>query len=522
MLNALLVFGILKLLLKYQSTINNRQFHDWSAGIGALLFAFHPVQVEPVAWVTGAKDLLSAFFSLIAVWQYLRYATAREKFNSISSQKHLTPKSSILILTISNRNYIFASLAFLMALLAKPAAVIAPIIIWILDYWILKRSVKDSFVALIGWVGVALLFIVATLSAQSGASINFTAPLWSRPLIAGDALTFYLNHLAFPQSLGIDYGRSPAHSMQHSSIYFSWLIPAGLIVIIFVVKKLALYKPALLIFLIGVFPVSGLVPFSFQNYSTVADRYLYFSMLGPSLALGMFSFSNQRRSIVLFFLLIVGLLGLKSSAQLWNWKDKLSLYEQALKVNSNSYLAYNNLCVLYEQKNKIEKAIFHCTKALQINSDHSEAHINFGVALTKKGEFISAISHYKEALAIKPNNATVYTNMGTVFLKQKEFKIALSQFSKALRVNPDYAEAFNGMGVVFAKQENYKEAIAKFSKALKIKPYYAEAHNNIGSALAEQGKTNKAISHFISALEIEPDFTEAKNNLEIALMDSKK
>jgi len=36
--------------------------------------AIHPIQVEAVAWVSGLKDLLKRPASLIALWQYLRFA----------------------------------------------------------------------------------------------------------------------------------------------------------------------------------------------------------------------------------------------------------------------------------------------------------------------------------------------------------------------------------------------------------------------------------------------------------------
>ena len=38
---------------------------DWAAGAGAILFALHPLQAEPVAWVTGFKDVLSGVFAFV-------------------------------------------------------------------------------------------------------------------------------------------------------------------------------------------------------------------------------------------------------------------------------------------------------------------------------------------------------------------------------------------------------------------------------------------------------------------------
>ena len=40
----------------------------------AALFALHPLHVESVAWVSERKDVLSAFFFLLTVGAYVRYA----------------------------------------------------------------------------------------------------------------------------------------------------------------------------------------------------------------------------------------------------------------------------------------------------------------------------------------------------------------------------------------------------------------------------------------------------------------
>src|SRR5262249_34057562 len=44
------------------------------SGIVAALFALHPLHVESVAWVAERKDVLSAFFWMLTLWAYVRYA----------------------------------------------------------------------------------------------------------------------------------------------------------------------------------------------------------------------------------------------------------------------------------------------------------------------------------------------------------------------------------------------------------------------------------------------------------------
>src|ERR1017187_8671279 len=46
----------------------------WRCVVLAALFGLHPLQVDSVAWVAERKNLLSAFFWLLTLWAYARYA----------------------------------------------------------------------------------------------------------------------------------------------------------------------------------------------------------------------------------------------------------------------------------------------------------------------------------------------------------------------------------------------------------------------------------------------------------------
>src|SRR5271157_4476668 len=46
----------------------------WRSAMAAALFAWHPLHVESVAWIAERKDVLSAFFWMLALWAYVRYA----------------------------------------------------------------------------------------------------------------------------------------------------------------------------------------------------------------------------------------------------------------------------------------------------------------------------------------------------------------------------------------------------------------------------------------------------------------
>ena len=51
----------------------------WRSAFVAALFALHPLHVESVAWAAERKDVLSAFFWMLTLIAYTRYAQGKSK-----------------------------------------------------------------------------------------------------------------------------------------------------------------------------------------------------------------------------------------------------------------------------------------------------------------------------------------------------------------------------------------------------------------------------------------------------------
>ena len=503
LLSILMVFFILRILIK----------SDWAAWAGALLFGLHPVQVEPVAWITGFKNVLSGLLSLAAIWQYLSYAASDPSIKTSGQSLGIDGQGSESIRMRRRVHYIAAAAFFVLAILAMPMAIVAPVVAGMLSYWMLRRSFRQCCAELIPWVLLALPIIILTKISQPDLEMEFVAPLWQRPLLAGDAVTFYFSKLIWPVSLGPDYGRSPGFVLQHNWIYFTGLLPY-LFGVILVWKW---HRPWLMaslgVFIGGVLPVLGFVAFVFQDISIVADRYLYLAMLGPALALAWCLSVRRRVWKNVIFGVIIALLGLRSAHQIGHWKNSASLFEHALKVNPESWLANNNLGMVLEKEGKLQEAVTRYDEALRLKPTFAEAHLNLGMALQREGKTEAGAAHYRKALDIDPSFAEAHSNLAAALQELGQIDEAVSHCHEAIRLNPNYPEARFNLGNFLRLQGKLAEAAASYGEALRIDPDYTEAHNNLGITLQKLGKIQEAADHYREALKLRPDYAGAHMNL---------
>jgi tetratricopeptide (TPR) repeat protein len=488
--SVLVVYRLGLLLLSQERTATPRV--TLAAAAGAGLFGIHPLQVEAVAWVSGLKDVLSGWWALVALWQYLACVQAPQ-----GRQRWL--------------HYGLASGAFGLAVLAKPAAVTVPVMGWLLATMGLGQPRGQATRLLAGWLGMALVLGCWTKGQQPNALIGDIAPLWARPMIAADAVAFYLGKLVWPIRLGPDYGRTAQSVLAQATGLLTGLVPVGLGLVVWWgwqwLRGLGL---AMAVFVAGLLPVLGLVPFMFQAYSTVADRYVYLALLGPALGLGWGLLQIGRRTPVwIVCAMLFGLLGFRCAQQVQVWRDTVTLFTHALQVNPHSALAHNNLGLGLAQQGQLDAAIAQYKAALQVRPALAEAHYNLGNSLLRQGQPALAITHYVEAARLKPTWAEVHNNLGNALDNEGQVAEAIAAYQTALRLRPDFAEAHNNLGGAWLKEGRLAEALEQFRIALSLQPDRAEAHYNLAVAFSRQGRVGEAMAAYRAALRLRPGWPQA-------------
>jgi len=484
--NVLLLFGLLKLLLGGDEKTSGRL--EAAAGLGALLYGIHPLMAEPVIWISSLKDVLAGFFSLLALNLFIRYARA-------VARDRLFPG------TFRNRRKRYAtssSIFFALALISKASAVPVLAIAWLLAQFRwrsseltgrkspLKALFHPPFVLLFLWAGMALPVSFLAKFSERNIQLGYVAPFFTRILIALDGIAFYVYKLLLPFNLGIDYGRTPARVIAEGWICYSWIFPVLLTGFCLLAKHRRRWLSILGAFVIGVLPTLGLVPHGYQAFSTVADRFLYVSMIAPSLALAWLFLRSRNRILDVGLVAIPFFCSILSFFQAKHWEGNTSLFRHAIRVNPHSHMAHYNLANALAEQNAPEEAIRHYRRALEIKPDYGWAHNNLGALLTKQGQPGEALRHYAAAFHLNPGNRQAYFNyysacndLGTLLAEKGDLAGARRYYGEAIRVKPDYVIAHNNLGITLAREGRNKEALECFFQALRLDPGYAPARKNL-------------------------------------------
>ena len=468
----------------------------WRCAFVAALFAWHPLHVESVAWVAERKDVLSTFFLILSLWAYVRYTEQP-----------------------GARRYLLVLGLFALGLMSKPMLVTLPCLLLLLDYWPLgrlraliplsprplppgletcpasRRAIHSAGFLLMEktpFFVLSFLSCLVTLWAQhkSGALKSLEAvPFVSRSLNAIISYAGYLWKMVWPADLAVFY---PLTERSLSALIASTLVLAA---ISFIVWRCRRQHPYLLVgwlWYLGVLvPVIGLVQVGGQS---MADRYTYIPLIGLFIMIswglaewGSRAPSRRRLLVPACAAALLGCLRV-TSLGVDDWQNSRTLFEHALSVTENNFVAHNNL----------------------------------GVALKSEGKISEAIAHYREAVRINPGDSRAHFNLAINLADQGNIAPALFHFSEVERLKMDDVEKHNLFGVALAKQGRLEEAVAQFSKGLRRDPKYPKTHYNLAFALSERGQTAEAITSYREALRLEPQWPEALQSLAWLLATNEK
>jgi tetratricopeptide (TPR) repeat protein len=510
--NTLLLFSFLK---------RATGFVGRSAAVAAL-FAWHPLHVESVAWIAERKDVLCAFFWMLALLAYVKQVTSDEW--RVTRKESARASILSLVTRHSSRFYWLCFFFFALALMSKPMAVTLPFVLLLLDFWPLNRIRNSEFgirnfqtllVEKIPFFAVAAVGCALTLRAQQIAIVS-TAGL-TLPQRSAHTLVAY-NHyfwaMFFPHNLAVYYPY--VINLEPGVVFVS-----GVVLVLVTVLAAVNWRrrPWLIVgwlwFLGTLVPVVGLVQVGDQAW---ADRYTYLPLIGLFVPLVWLADEIIKNKFVLRTLAIAVSTALlaATSAQLSYWKNTWALFDHANKVTKENYMAITVLASQLAKQNKFDEAIALYNTALSYKPTFPETHFFLGNAFDQLGRPDEAVAEYEKALWFKPMQEQTHIFLGIVLGKQKKYAEAITNYEAALVIDPDSAVTHNNLARIFHTQGKFDAAIEHYQAALKIDPKLALAHNNLGILLLQKNDLAGGTAQLHEALRLNPTNSETQFNLALA------
>ncbi len=501
------------------------ELHDYIIAAVTFIFLSHPVHVEVVANIKSLDEILSFFFSLLAVRFYLEH---------LKQQKN---------------NYLVMAVGFYtLALFSKENAITFLAVFPLVGYYYSSDKNRNWIKANTVFIVPAAIFLGCRLMVLKTQSLEVVSPLDNLLVATNGAVEWYattilligkyLWTLLIPLELGSDFGYNqiPATGFGNIKVLLSLLSILGLMG----VGVWGLVKKNKAAFGIVFFAISFSI---YSNLfikigSSYGERFLYVGSLGYAIALvmalryfcvkksairsgGSKISENEKFDLKKYMVLfaVTGLLGLFYATRtiLRNaaWYNSYSLYKTDIRTAPNSAKLNYHLGLeevkealkakVQNQKLQLQNNAFtHFRKAIELYPTYGDAYGQLGLAYYRQKQPEEALKNYQIALKYDPNDAKVYSNMGVIYFEKRDMKKAEEVYTKAVELDPRYIDARRNLGSVYAQTGRFDQAITQFSEGIKYDPNNATLFLYLGYVYRDKGEVNRAKEYLEKAYQLDP------------------
>jgi tetratricopeptide (TPR) repeat protein len=438
-----------------------------------ITFCIHPLRVEPVAWISARKELLSAAFALPALICWVGYLNKRYNY--------------LLYLCI---------LFVVMACLSKATAVILPVLMGILA-WNQVRNGKVliglSFLGVIA-IGFGILAIFAQ---QEANAIQLNVSFLQRLTLFFSGLSTGLYNFFISMDIHTWYPW-PSDPMNTWVIVGVVIVLLAIVAVMFYAEKLEKGKVGLLFFLTSWLPVSQLLP---VGQALTADRYWYLPGLGLFWALGLILlFIKPKRVGYLVGLGLILFWGYRTHELIPSWKNGISLFRRMTLESPQTAFAWNNLGVAYATEGQSKLALSCFEKAKWLDPNDSETLINLCGIWIGQGSLTSALPLAEQLVSEHPNLSVSWRLYAEVSLQLGKGKTALNCSREAIKIDPQQALNWAIYGNALQYLKHHALAIMALEKSLQMQPRNIPVIQHLALSEAEIGESKSAIQRLESLL----------------------
>jgi len=431
------------------------------AAFAAIIFGVHPMHVESVAWISERKDVLYTFFFLLSLIQYWK-----------------------LIDSGKRSGYIFCLIFFILSILSKPAAIILPFVLLLLDYWKGRAFKWNLVLEKLPFFILSLIFGFITIRVQSADAIaGFDIwPLWTRFFFACFTTMIYAIRFIVPYPLSA-FHPYPSLNSLGLFVYLSPVFMLALLGLLWLKRKDKLIVFSILFFLANLLLVIQLVSI---GLTIVSERYTYVPYIGLSFLAGMLlnKYLNTTKAALIkaspFIIgIIFGIISFQRT-KVWKdgdtlWSDVVRKYPDAATPRANHANYLKTMALMPEIKSRQNELLLHAlneaSEAIKLKPTHVNAYENRQNIYLLLNKDSLALSDANMLLQLQPQNSRSYFTKAVIYVRFNKPDSALVNFDKSLAINPAADNALNNRGsLLFNSFQQYNDAITDFSKAIELNP----------------------------------------------------
>ena len=412
--------------------------------ISALLFLLHPINTEPVIWISARPDLLCTLFSLLTFILMVRH---RENV-------------SVPVL-------FFMFFAIMCSLWSKEAGI--TIFFAGSIYLLVERRKGETRDVILMFAALAFSFITymllrsggkpAVIDRGIGSVITSVAkPGEAHPSLfdAVAAFGFYLQKLVWPFPLNFTI------LSFDKSVAIVALILALVGAVLLLRHSRSLLLPLLIVFAGIVPPVMaylGNIP-----WTPLGERYLYLPMVGFSLIVGVL-FTMIPRVSPLVPVVAVLLLGIPTIERVGVWCDPKAFWNDAIENSPGFAKSYSALGVIAFEEGDYAFAEKNMRKAISLGFDRPVIWQNLGRVHAAKKEFDKYEEVMQHAAIRSPSPAAVYQEMALTLLPVDNtadrfwgYNKAILYNLKAVEKDPEFTQGYYNAGKLYIRVGDLRQA----------------------------------------------------------------
>jgi tetratricopeptide (TPR) repeat protein len=495
-----------------------------AAAFSSLLFAAHPIHVEPIVWAKARAALLALLFVLAAILLYVRYLER--------------PRAAAAL-------YAGSLTCFALALCSQASGLVLPVLLALYLWCFPVPGRRRAFLALVPFVGLVALFFALneTLPDDPTNFLPMTSQMHLLTIVATPGP--YLRLLVLPINLCLSHHFSIPMSADAPVVLRALPWELALIfalVLTFRRSKTAFF--ALAWMPIAMVPVSNIVPLG----RPIAEPRAYLPSVGFCLLVALVLHAVpalartrggrrtlHRLSLALCASLVALYSGLTVARNL-DWTDAGRLHRDTLAKNPRSVGAHIELASVYVGRGQPRLALPHLRQAcalapididarnqlatlcrhlglydeaitqyvwlLEYRPGHVETHIGLGIAYAEKGSLGRAAAQFEEALRLDPGNYHARLNLGLAHLRSGNSERAAAELRQAVEQRPDSAFARHHLGVAYHRMGRRDLALRQYEESVRLEPGRAETWLAMGMCYQEEGNEAEAIRCYEECLEV--------------------